>query len=300
MHPALSTLPAWAVPYMGRGKPGRGIIHGLPEDQYHGTKALISKSALDVFNVSPLHYLASLDAPLEDRDAAPLRVGAAYHCAVLEPDLFHAKVIRMPDFGPMQSSTNRRVRDQWLACEAVGKTYLKADEYAQVIAMRDVLLCSPEGRKLLVPGGQAEATALWTCPETGLRCKARADWLHVERGIFVDLKSALSASKAAFRRAAAEHRYHVQDAMYSRAFEENDAPIVDFVFLVQEKEPPYAYQAFRYNTEGRLRGEELYMRELRQLRHCIDTDHFPSYSHNGEVVELDLPPYAAKDWEVAA
>ena len=77
MHPALSTLPAWAVPYMGQGKPGIGIIHNLPESDYHGTKALISKSALDVFGQkSPFHYLASLDAPLEDGNQAPLRIGS--------------------------------------------------------------------------------------------------------------------------------------------------------------------------------------------------------------------------------
>lgn len=301
MHPALSTLPAWSLPYMGRDKPGRGIIHGLPESEYHGTKALISKSSLDIFgDQSPFHYLASLDAPLEDRNLPQFRIGSAYHVGVLEPDLFDAKVIRMPDFGPMQSSINRRVRDEWINTEAVGRIYLTAAEWHQVIAMRDVLLRSRLGRKLLSAGGRAEVTALWTCPETGMRCKSRADWLHADHGIFVDLKSALCASPQAFRRASVDHRYHVQDAMYSRAFEENDVPIEEFVFLVQEKTYPYAYASYQCTVSAKLRGEELYMRELRQLRACIDNDYFPSYSPTDDVMPLDLPAYAAKDWEPSA
>ena len=301
MHSALSTLPSWSLPYMASGTAGRGIIHHLPEAEYHGTKALISKSALDIFGgLSPFHYLASLSVELESRDLPQFRIGGAYHVGVLEPDLYREKVVVMPDFGPLQSSTNRRVRDQWLDSELKGRIWLKADENAKVIAMRDVMLASREGRKLLTPGGEAEVTALWTCPETGLRCKSRGDWVHADHGIFVDLKSALSASPAAFKRASGEHRYHVQDAMYSRAFEENDVYIEHFVFLVQEKEYPYAVAAYQITDSGRLRGEDLYMRELRQLRECIDNDYFPSYSPTGDVMALDLPPWVLKDHEVGA
>ena len=300
MHPALSTLPPWATPYVGRGGPGHGIIHHLPESEYHGTKALVSKSALDVFAITPMHYLASLDAELESRDLPQFRVGGAYHAGVLEPDLFGEKVIVMPDFGPMQSSINRRIRDEWLASEVRPKNliWLSKSEYQTVSRMRDVLLTSRLGKKLLGRGFEAEVTALWTCPETGLRCKARADSLHSDHGIFVDLKSALSAAPQAFRRSAGEHRYHVQDAMYSRAFEENDIFIEHFLFLVQEKEPPYAYAAYQLTDTARARGEELYMRELRQLRQCIDEDYFPSYSD--DVMPLDLAPFHARDWQEAA
>lgn len=300
MHPALATLPAWCAPYMGRGKPGYGVIYDLPEDQYHGSKALISKSALDVFAESPFHYLASLDKELEPRDLPQFRIGGAYHVGVLEPDLFHAKVIKMPEFGPMQSGTNRRLRDEWIKHEAAGKIYLYPSEWAQVIAMRDVLLKSRLAKKLFRPGGRSEVTAIWTDPETGLRCKARGDHVNPDFGMFLDLKSALTASPEGFRRNAAACRYMVQDSFYSRAFEENDIQITDFVFLVQEKDYPYAYAAYQYNDSARLRGEELYMRELRYLRACIDRDYFPSYSPEDAVMAIDLPAHAAKDWEVGA
>lgn len=292
MHPKLIKLPKWSAPAFAAGRPGHAIIEDLPESLYHGTKSIVSKSALEtLLSESPFHYYHFLDHPDPDRDADALRIGGAYHVAVLEPDLYAAKVIIMPieEFGPMQSSKNRAIRDHWIQHEAhdKGLIYLYPDEHRQVIGMRDVLLSFPWARKMLSQGGRPEVTALWTCNETGLRCKSRADWIHADRGVFVDLKSAVSAKPTKWRRAARDHNYDMQDAMYSRAFEENGIHIEHFWFLVQEKTPPYAPAAYQLTDTDRLRGEDMYMKGLRKLRKCIDEDHWPSYTDGVE--DLLLP-----------
>jgi len=289
MHPALAELPTWAAPYFPT--PGKGVIFDLPEDQYHGTKALISKSALDVVAVSLEHYRYSLDAH-EERDADALRIGHAFHAATLEPDLLNSKVIIMPDFGPMQSSKNRALRDLWIEEEAAVKTWLKQHEYDHVIAMRDAVHRHPAARSVM-RNGRAEVTGLWTDPDTGLRCKSRADWLSSMNGVFVDLKSAVDASPGGFRRAAATNRYHVQDAFYSRAFEENGIHIQNFVFVVVEKDPPHAVAVYQLDDTARLKGEELYMAEMRKLRDAIDSDRWPGYGDR--VIDLSLPGWATMD-----
>ena len=289
MHPALATLPTWAAPFFPA--PGRAILTDLPEQQYHGTKALISKSSLDIAARSLYHYRHSLDVH-EDQDADALRIGHAFHVATLEPDLLYSKVIVMPDFGPMQSSKNRALRDDWIETEAAHKTWLKEHEFDRVCAMRDAVHRHPAARTVM-RNGRAEVTGLWTDPETGLRCKSRADWLSAMNGVFVDLKSARDASPGAFRRAAAENRYHVQDAFYSRAFEENGVHIQNFVFVVVEKEPPYAVAVYQLDDTARLKGEELYMSELRALREAIDTDRWPGYGD--AVMDLSLPGWATMD-----
>lgn len=289
MHPALAELPSWAAPFFPA--PGRGVIHDLPEEQYHGTKALISKSALDIAARSLYHYRYSLDVH-QDEDADALRIGHAFHAATLEPDLLDSKVIVMPDFGPMQSSKNRALRDAWIDEEAAGKTWLKQHEFDHVIAMRDAVHRHPAARTVM-RRGRAEVTAVWTDPETGLRCKSRADWLSSMDGVFVDLKSAIDASPGGFRRAAANNRYHVQDAFYSRAFEENNIHIANFVFVVVEKEPPHAVAVYQLDDTARLKGEELYMAELRALREAIDSDVWPGYGDS--VQDLRLPGWATMD-----
>lgn len=290
MHPAFE-LPEWAEPYFPN--PGKGIIYNLPESDYHGTKALVSKSALDVVNQSLLHYRYGLDSPREEETDA-MRIGSAFHIATLEPDLTDEKIIVLPDFGPMQSSKNRALREKYIEDECNGRIVLKQHELDLVIAMRDSVHRHPAARALL-RRGKPEVTAMWTDPETGLRCKSRADWLVALDGVFVDLKSALSAAPRPFARAAADQRYHVQDAFYSRAFEENDIHITNFVFVVCEKEPPYAVACYQLDETARLKGEELYMKELRTLATAIETDTWPGYGDN--VMDLRLPGWATYDIE---
>lgn len=289
-HKALE-LPEWAESYYPN--PGKGIIYDLPESDYHGTKAMVSKSSLDIVAHSLLHYRYGLDAPATVETDA-MRVGSAFHVATLEPDLLDEKVIVLPDFGPMQSSKNRALRDKYIEDEGKGRTILKQHEMDLVIAMRDSVHRHPAARALL-RRGKSEVTALWTDPETGLRCKARADWLTPMDGVFADLKSALSAAPHAFARAAADRRYHVQDTFYSRAFEENDIHITNFVFIACEKGPPYAVACYQLDDTARLKGEELYMRELRDLSDAIENDVWPGYGD--QVMDLRLPRWATYDIE---
>jgi exodeoxyribonuclease VIII len=281
MHPALTTFPAWA------GDKKNGIIYDLPDTAYHATKALIGKHSLDIFARSPAHYYATLDAEDEARTDA-LNIGSAFHVAVLEPDLYKHKVLVLPDLD-MRSSKNRDLRDRIIADDGEGKVHLKAAHEPLIEAMAKSVRQHPAARKLLARG-RPEVTAYWTDPETGLRGKSRADWLSDLDGVFVDLKSALSAAPGEFARAAANNRYHVQDAYYSRAFEENGIHIEHFVFIVVEKEPPYVTSCFQLDVTARLKGEELYMDELRRMAECRAKNHWPGYGDG--VIDLSLPGWA--------
>jgi hypothetical protein len=285
MHPALEFLPPWADPW-----PGKAILRNLPDTAYHNTKSIVSKSALDIFARTPAHYHATLDAP--PRIATePMKIGSAFHVLTLEPDLFNQKVIIQPDFGPMQSSTNRKIRDAWIKDEAAGRTIIKEDDFTLIQHMANAVRRHPAARKLM-RDGEAEVTALWTDSETGLPCKCRADWLAQMHGVYIDLKSALDASPHYFARAAADQRYHVQDAFYSCGFGENNAHIDHFVFIAVEKEPPYAVGVYQLDETAKLKGEELYMDELRRLRDCINSDVWPAYGDG--VQDLALPFWATR------
>lgn len=291
MHSSLQTLPAWADPW-----PGRGILYGLDESLYHNTKALISKSALDIFARSPLHYLHSLDAPPRV-PTDDMKAGSAFHVLTLEPDLYNRKVAVMPESIAamnMQSSTNRKVRDAWIADEARGRIVLKPSQHEATAAMARAVRSHPAAKKLL-RRGESEVTAIWTDPETELRCKSRADWLSDVDGVYVDLKSTVSADKDTFRRTVGAHRYHVQDALYTRAFEENGITVRDFVFIAVEREPPYAVACYQLGVSSKMKGEELYMQELRDLRDCIESNFWPGYGDR--VMELELPPWATRSNE---
>lgn len=293
-NPALRDMlacPEWAA--KAAADDGRSIIYNLPDVMYHGTPALISKGGLDKVARTPLHWrynAAPQDEDAPDSDA--FLIGKAFHALGLEEHTFRQRYVKLPDFGTMQSSRNRALRDDWIRDEGQDRIPLKESQWDRVHAMRDALHRHPAARKLMARG-TPEVTATWRDPHTELMCKSRADWLYAEGEIFVDLKSARDASPELWRREAALRRYHVQDTFYSRAFEENGLHISNFVFIVVEKEPPYATGVYQLDDTARLKGEQLYMRELELLRKCMETDNWPAYSD--KVVDMRLPAYATAD-----
>jgi hypothetical protein len=287
----LSALPSWAAKFFP--DPGRGLVENLPEEVYHGTRSLMSKSALDIVARSLLHYRYWLDEQPDDDETASMKLGHAFHVATLEPDLFAQKVLELPDFGPLQSSKNRATRDDWIAAQTPGVTILKATEIAKAWAMGSAVRAHP-GARLLLRKGRPEVTATWTDAPTGIRCKARADWLPEGfADVGCDLKSAIDASPEGFARAAARLRYHVQDAFYTEGFRANDVDMAHFAFIVCESTPPYAVAVYELDDTARVRGEQLYMRELRAVAAAIQTGKWTGYGD--EVMNLRLPTWATPD-----
>jgi len=287
----LFKIPGYDIPHWAANALPQGIIRNLPEDDYHSAKGVVSKSHLDRMALCPAKYLHYLSQAADERTDAMIE-GSAFHCIILEPDAFDGRYVELPDFGPMQSSTNRKLRDMWITGEARGRTVLKPGVVNKLLAMRDSVL--RHGSARLLRGLETEVTALWVEPQSGLPCKARADGISLLDGVFVDLKKTATADPMAWLRSAAKFRYHVQDAFYSRAFGENGCEIKNFVFIVVEDEPPYVTTFVQLSDDDRMAGEVLYMRELAQIRKAWDEMYFPGYD-NGRVMDLRLPAYAARD-----
>ena len=284
-------LPSWAEAL----EYGRSVVlDGLDGDQYHGARALVSKSALDRFARSPQHYLYFLQNGYDNAttDSEALVIGSALHCLVLEPMVFSRTYIELPDFGKMQSSRNRALRDSWIA-ERPGVTALKPAWWRKIHDMRESLFRHRKIRRLL-ENGRPEVTAAAIDPHTGLPRKVRADWVCELDGLGLDLKSAIDASPDAWRRAAATRRYEVQDPYYVDTAKLAGLDMELMAFGVIEKEPPYACGLYTLDPTARLAGEQKYMRELAGIAECCETGVFPGYG-GGDVTELSLPKWATAD-----
>ena len=285
-------LPDWAEP-LDWGRPVIASADEVPNELYHGTRALVSKSALDVFARSPAHYLYYLQTGLTD-DEVPeseaLLLGSAFHSLVLEPEDFARRYVQLPDFGTMQSSKNRALRDSWLD-QRPGTTGLKLDQWRMLHAMRESVYRHKRLRRIL-ENGRPEVTCAAVCPHTGLPRKVRVDWVSEIDGIGIDMKSALDGSPDVWKREAAKRRYHVQDGYYTETCKLAQLNIDLMGFGVVEKSPPYIAELYTLEPGARLAGEMHYMDELQRLAECCDTGIFPGYSKDGEVCEITLPRYA--------
>jgi hypothetical protein len=289
-----SSLPAFAT--AGGAALSPGMYLNVPESQYHAAdaKSLVSNSALSAFSArSPMHYAWSLLQPPEPPTPA-MALGTAAHVAILEGrEAFDQRYVVLPDFGDMRSSTRRAERDEWISKSARdGKTPITKDDADTVWSMREAVMAHPIARKLLADGSP-EVTAVWRDRQTGRPCKARADWLHKHDGLFVDLKTTDDASPETWARKAAGLRYHVADAFYSNGFDAVGAHIDTFAFLVVERDPPHGVAVYVLDDTARLKGEELYMRDLAALHECIETNRWPGYGGD-KVQDLSLPAWATR------
>lgn len=295
--PPGTELPDWAdsINY-GKGR----VIDGLPNAEYHGlaARSLVSKGALDRFARSPahyLHYLENVEPEPEKSDA--LIIGGAFHCLLLEPDVFADEYTLLPDFGDMRSSTKRAIRDRWID-ERPGVTPLRIDMWTMIHDMRESVFRHKKLRRIL-ENGRPELTCIAMCPHTGLPRKSRFDWVSEIDGLGLDLKSALDGHPDTWVREAARRRYHVQDTYYTENAQLAGIDMHVMGFGVVEKEPPYVCGLYTIPVDARVAGELRYMRELQELAECCETGEFPGYG-NGDALELEFPKWSIRDVETVA
>lgn len=270
------------------------LPHGLHEDiapgVYHQReRGLVSKSVLDIVHRSPAHYDAWVSGTLPEKKSEELDFGGLFHCALLEPDRFGATYIVEPDFGDCRKKENRERRDAWRE-ENSGRTPIAADHDEAIRGMVKAVHAHPIAGKA-VRDGLSEVTLRWRDAETGLECKARADYYVSSRRMVVDAKSSTDASFDAFRKSVANYRYHVQDAMYRAGFAAVGAPIQHFMFVVVEKTPPYAIATYVLDMDAIQAGHTAATRDMQKLAQALSTNEWPGYPVG--IQQLDLPPWAA-------
>lgn len=275
-----------------------GLHRGVPPSLYHGRHlGLVSKSALDILGRrSPLHYKTWIDGGIPDEDREPLIFGGAFHCGLLEPDRFDEAYVARPTFdeyrdtaGKLSTKLGKAALATWRDANE-GRVELDAEWPAAIAKMVAAVRAHPLASKMIA-NGEPEITLRWKDPETGLECKARADYYVPSRRMVVDVKSADDASEEGFRRSVARWRYHVQDALYRAAFGAIGAPIEHFVFVVVEKTPPYAVATYTLDSTSIQRGYAHATRDMAKLAECLRNDNWPGYPVT--IQPLELPPWAA-------
>jgi exodeoxyribonuclease VIII len=252
------------------------IEYNMPASEYHRLPRA-SKSGLDKIARSPAHYKCRD----QKEPSKAMRIGTALHSLVLEG----VAPLVMPEFSGKGSVA---LRDEWKQAHA-GALVLSEDEALDVHGMAASIALHPiAGPAFARKDGRAEVSALWTCPDTGVECKSRFDWLLPSA--IVDLKTTADASPDAFARSVASYRYHCQDAFYSQAAASCDLSVDHFLFVVVETSAPYAVAIYQLDDEARDIGRRLYLRDLRRLKECRERNEWPGYPT--DISTLSLPKWA--------
>jgi hypothetical protein len=262
-----------------------GIYPDLSDADYRAQLDWLSVSSAK--KLLPPSCPAKFKATLGVEEHKPqFDVGKAFHREVLGdgPDL------HIYDGDSWRSAAARTFRENAYEHGAIP---LLVEEAALVRSMAAAVK-RHDTASLLFSGGAPEVSAFWVDEATGVKCKARFDYLPEKqpgrRLIVPDLKSAVSADPGEFSRAAARFGYVMQQIHYSSALRHlgiDDDPA--FLFVVVEKEYPHLVNVGQFAEEDDIKATAAALdKALRLYRDCMETDTWPGWPG---VTDLTLPTW---------
>ena len=99
------------------------------------------------------------------------------------------------------------------------------------------------------------------------------------------------ASREQFSRDLSKWKYHSQADWYLNLF-----GATYFVFVVVEKEAPFAVACYNLGTPSLQLGRELNERRLAKIKECAESGKWPAYSE--ELNQIDIPEYQLRKGNV--
>jgi len=162
----------------------------------------------------------------------------------------------------------------------------------------------PIAGNLFAPGtGTVEQTMVWRDPDTGVWRRAMLDWVRHggPRLLIVDYKTTNSAAPAAISKHLHDYGYCQQADWYLTAVTALGLTPPDeaaFIFVFQEKTPPYLISVAQPDPDSLMWGARLNAKAIDTYAQCVANDRWPDYTDN-EVISVGLPPWATRQHEDA-
>ena len=265
-------------------------IYEIPEDLYHadpvpggslsasGAKKLLPPSCPAVFRYEQQHPPALSET---------LELGTAAHKMVLG---IGAEIVRVEADDWRKKVTQERGDE----IRASGAIPLLRPAYAQVNAMAEAMRRHPLACALLDParGGHPEQSLFAVDELTGVWLRSRLDWMpdpESSRPIIADYKTAASAEPGSFSRSAGNFGYYIQDAFYCEVYRLLTGITPEFVFIVQEKIPPYVVTVCQLDGPAVIAGAARMREAIERYRDCKEVGIWPA--HSEEIEQISLPPW---------
>lgn len=274
-----------------------GVYYDLPAATYHAQHDWLSWSRMKYLlpPSTPAHFQASLRAGEERKRHFDL--GKVVHTLALgEGDEFVVVQALNKQKEPYDAKSYDLVSAQTHRdlIYAEGKVPILRHELEAAKAMAASISNHPIANALLSKG-KPEVSLFWVDPETGVKCRARVDWLpeavEGRRMIVPDLKTAISAAPTEFAKAAANYAYfgqqqHYIDGIKTTGLDADPA----FLFVVVEKADPYLTQVGQFANKEDVDLARAAVDHCRRLyAECLANDSWPGYP--GGINELSLPSW---------
>jgi hypothetical protein len=249
-------------------------------------KVLLDKSPLHAWHAHP-----RLNPDYRHDDDTKFDIGNVAHALLLG----RGKAIAILDFDDWRTAKAKLARSEAAAegmLAVLGKHAHRASK--MVTAAREQLAL--RGLDNLFTGGQSEVCLAWQ--DGGMWCRQLVDWLSADGRIFADFKTTdLSAAPQNLPRMMLNAGWPIQAAMGERgldAVDPGNAGRRQYLFVVQETEPPYALNVVEIGEAAMTMGRKRLDIAFEIWRDCITADRWPGYPL--DVLTPELPGWAEAQW----
>jgi exodeoxyribonuclease VIII len=259
-----------------------GIYHNIPFEEYIQIDA-VNFSTMKHISKSPLHYKHASEVPQLPTSA--MRIGKAVHCAILEPDKFESDYTFWAE--------SRRGKDWNLfKAENSHKEILTIGELTTVTSMSESVRNHRCSNNLLL-GGECEVTVVWTDASTGLKCKARIDYIDTEKEILIDLKTTKDASSQKFTRDFFNYQYHAQLAHYRKGVQSVLGGDFCAMVIAVENTAPFDVVPYKISHDALSKGISTTKEWMTKIKGCTRSDRWRGISD--DVLEINTPSWMADE-----
>ena len=273
--------------------PGPGIYDGVSFDTYCKWDA-VNFSRLKLMSISPAHYRYGYKGSTK-----ALQFGRLAHSGVLESASVPLLYAVMPAYeldadnqdAKGKSSTSKattyyKERKAEFEHANLGREIVAASTYQDMVDLLKAIEANPRAVEYLNSPGRVEVSMLWTDPDTGLLCKARAD--KVAAGGMTDLKTTQDASN--FTKAIMDYSYHRQAAHYTDGWRILSGEDIPFRIVAVSKTNPIAVRSAPIHEDAIRTGQSQNRIDLDRVAECKASGDWPNLS--------DPDAWTLPDWYV--
>lgn len=275
-----------------------GVYPDLPAADYHAQHDWLSWSMSKYLipPSTPAHFKAAIGKGGEERNRV-FDLGKVTHTLVLgEGDRFEVVQSLNRQKEPQDATSYDLVsaqvdRDR---IYAEGNVPILRHELAAAEAMAESVKAHRTANALLT-NGSPEVSLFWIDKDTGVKLRARLDWLpEIVKGrrlIVPDVKTAKTAAPQDFAKACADFAYYGQHLHYLDGIKALGLdPDPAFVFVVIEKADPFLVSVVQIADKDDLSLSRAVVDHTRRLySECLATDTWPGYGE--QVHRIELPAY---------
>ena len=259
---------------------GSADSDGVPALSASIAHLLVTKSALHAWTAHP-----RLNPHYQQIESAEFDYGRAAHSVLLEGSESPLVVVEADDWRKKEA---KELRDK---ARAEGRIPLLVRQVYKVRAMvkvaRDYIASSELAG--IFEDGLPEQYIEWQEGQT--RCTGRLDWLRGDKRLVMDYKTTQSANPASFVGMAVGYGYAMQEAFYRRGVKAVHGKEPAFVFLLQEKEPPFACSLVAFDPAMQEIGDQQAAHALAIWGTYMARNEWPGYSPR--IAHLEPPQWHA-------